>query len=59
MNTKATVSYEELFLATFPNEAWEQPDRQAIERARAIADRDEIDQWREKEALRQERSAAE
>jgi hypothetical protein len=56
MNTKITTSPEEIFLAASLDDVWATPDHHALERARTIADRDAIERWREKEALRQERS---
>jgi hypothetical protein len=59
MNSKIITSLEEIFLATNLDDVWAEPDRHALERARAIAERDAIDRWREKKTLQQERSAPE
>jgi hypothetical protein len=54
-----TSTHGELSIIVDIDEVWAEPDRQALERARAIAERDAIDRWREKETLQRERSAPE
>jgi hypothetical protein len=59
MNTKNTASHQDIFLAANLDEVWAEPDRHALKRARAIAERDAIDRWREEVAARADNQAAE
>ena len=60
MNMKNTASHQDIFSAAADlDELWAQPDRQTLERARAIAERDAIDRWREEAATRADNQAAE
>ena len=40
MNAKNTASHQDIYSAADLDELWAQPDRQTLERARAIAERD-------------------
>jgi hypothetical protein len=54
-----TSTYGELSIIFDLDEVWAEPDRHALERARAIAERDAIDRWRERDTLQRERSGPE
>jgi hypothetical protein len=54
-----TSTYRELSVIFDIDEVWAEPDRHALERSRAMAERDAIDRWREEAAARADNQAAE